>query len=255
MRGMIARPRLTLATAWTVTVAGLLFAIPPSSSAFHSPPALPPAFLRDLSQNACVPPAESLLRLRGEGLKHGRLNLRGGGAGLRVGVMSGGGAEVGGVQKFYSFEGLIGAGKTTLLRKLEERGVAIIPEPLDRWEKSGIFKAFYGNMTRWSFTFQMSAYITRVKSVEESMASRAETSRFIGERSWCSDAYVFEPLLYRDGHISDMEHQAYQEWWRYLTAKAPETHGVIYLRASPETCHRRIMKRQRSEEAGIPLLP
>jgi predicted ATPase len=36
------------------------------------------------------------------------------------------------VQKFYSFEGLIGAGKTTLLRKLEERGVAIIPEPLDR---------------------------------------------------------------------------------------------------------------------------
>ena len=28
---------------------------------------------------------------------------------------------------------------------------------------------------------------------------------------------------------------------------------MIYLRASPETCHRRIMKRQRSEEAAIPL--
>ena len=123
---------LPFATAWMVTVTGWLLAIPPSSSAFHVPPSPPHAFPGS-SQVACsVPRAESLLRLRGgEGL-HGRLNLRGGGADLRVGVMSGGGAEGGGVQKFYSFEGLIGAGKTTLLRKLEERGVAIIPEPLDR---------------------------------------------------------------------------------------------------------------------------
>lgn len=83
-----------------------------------------------------------------------------------------------------------------------------------RWQRSGIFEAFYKDMTRWSFTFQMSAYITRVGSVEDAMSKASSTRRFIGERSWCSDAYVFEPLLYRDGHISEMEHHAYQEWWR-----------------------------------------
>ncbi len=35
-------------------------------------------------------------------------------------------------QKFFAFEGLIGAGKSTLLAKLQDLGVAIIPEPLDR---------------------------------------------------------------------------------------------------------------------------
>ena len=115
-----------------VTVTGWLLSIPPSSSAFHVHPSPPHAFPGS-SQGAClVPRAESLLRLRGGAALHGKLNLRGGGAGLGVGVMAGDGAEVGGEQKFYSFEGLIGAGKTTLLRKLEERGVAIIPEPLDR---------------------------------------------------------------------------------------------------------------------------
>jgi hypothetical protein len=35
-------------------------------------------------------------------------------------------------QKFFTFEGLIGAGKSTLLAKLQDLGVTIIPEPLDR---------------------------------------------------------------------------------------------------------------------------
>ena len=35
-------------------------------------------------------------------------------------------------QNFFAFEGLIGAGKSTLLAKLQDLGVAIIPEPLDR---------------------------------------------------------------------------------------------------------------------------
>ena len=35
-------------------------------------------------------------------------------------------------QSFFTFEGLIGAGKSTLLAKLQDSGVAIIPEPLER---------------------------------------------------------------------------------------------------------------------------
>jgi hypothetical protein len=36
------------------------------------------------------------------------------------------------------------------------------------------------------------------------------THTHIGERSWCADAYVFEPLLHDDGHISALEHATYQ---------------------------------------------
>jgi deoxyadenosine/deoxycytidine kinase len=51
-----------------------------------------------------------------------------------------------------------------------------------------------------------------------------------------ADAYVFERLLRKDGHINDVEHAAYQEWWEWLNHKAPATRGIIYLRARPETC-------------------
>lgn len=90
----------------------------------------------------------------------------------------------GNIQNFFAFEGLIGAGKSTLLAKLEERGVAVIPEPLKAWQDSGIFAAFYGDMKRWSYTFQTSAFVTRVKAVEDALADKPTTRDFVGERSW-----------------------------------------------------------------------
>lgn len=95
----------------------------------------------------------------------------------------------GGIQNFFAFEGLIGAGKSTLLAKLEERGVAVIPEPLKAWQDSGIFAAFYGDMKRWSYTFQTSAFVTRVKAVEDALAEKPSTRDFVGERSWFAGYY------------------------------------------------------------------
>lgn len=140
------------------------------------------------------------------------------------------------IQNFFAFEGLIGAGKSTLLARLEQRGVAVIPEPLQAWQDSGIFAAFYGDMKRWSYTFQTSAFVTRVKAVEDALADKPSVRDFVGERSWFADAYVFERLLRKDGHINDVEHAAYEEWWQWLNRKAPQTRGIIYLRARPETC-------------------
>jgi hypothetical protein len=61
-------------------------------------------------------------------------------------------------------------------------------------------------MNRWSYTFQTSAFVTRVKAVEDALSSNPSTRDFIGERSWFADAYVFERLLHKDGHISQVEH-------------------------------------------------
>lgn len=160
--------------------------------------------------------------------------------------------------KLFAVEGLIGAGKSTLLSKLrEQEGVAIIPEPLEKWQETGIFEAFYKDMTRWSFTFQLAAFVSRVQAAEKALEfadSARRITSLIGERSWCADAYVFEPLLHRDGHISGCEHATYQDWWRWVEAKSPQMAGIIYLRARPETCLARIQKRQRQGEAGIPLV-
>ena len=114
-------------------------------------------------------------------------------------------------------------------------GFAIIPEPLDKWEETGIFEAFYKDMPRWSFTFQLAAFVSRVQAAEDALAQAeaagAPAPRLIAERSWCADAYVFEPLLHRDGHVSDLEHTTYSEWWRWAEDKAPAISGIIYLRA------------------------
>eukprot|EP00960_Hanusia_phi_P034327 750995-Hanusia_phi.AAC.2 len=161
--------------------------------------------------------------------------------------------------KFFSFEGIIGAGKSTLLRKLQESGVLVIPEPLQAWQENGIFEAFYKDMSRWSFTFQIAAFTTRVNSVESALVSSSSSSPssslpwMVGERSWFADSYVFEPLLHRDGHLNHIEHENYRQWWQWAEKRAPKTSGIIYLRASPATCLQRIKKRSRAEEVDIPL--
>jgi len=138
------------------------------------------------------------------------------------------------------------------LLEFAQQGVAIIPEPLEKWQETGIFEAFYKDMTRWSFTFQVAAFISRVQAAEEALKDK-EAHAVIGERSWCADAYVFEPLLHRDGHISKIEHATYQDWWRWVEKRSPKMSGIIYLRARADTCLERIQKRSREEEAGIPL--
>jgi len=123
------------AAARAVAMAGLILASIPEALAFQSssPPISFAGSPRNLPLTSGTSGDKSVRRLRGGGGVEDSEHARNVGAEIRIGVMSGGGEGDGKVrQKFYSFEGLIGAGKTTLLRKLEERGVAIIPEPLDR---------------------------------------------------------------------------------------------------------------------------
>ena len=93
--------------------------------------------------------------------------------------------------RLFAVEGLIGAGKSTLLAKLRaQEGVAIIPEPLERWQETGIFEAFYKDMTRWSFTFQMAAFVSRVQAAEKALKDASDSddparvTSLVGERSW-----------------------------------------------------------------------
>ena len=73
-----------------------------------------------------------------------------------------------------SIEGNIGSGKSTLLENLRNHYsqndyVIFLREPVSDWEKikdsegNTILKKFYAEQEKYSFAFQMMAYISRLK--------------------------------------------------------------------------------------------
>ena len=55
--------------------------------------------------------------------------------------------------------------------------------------------------------------------------------------------------------MNEMEISIYDSWFDPVVSSLPGLipDGFIYLRASPDTCHKRMMVRKRSEEGGVTL--
>ena len=82
----------------------------------------------------------------------------------------------------FSIEGNIGSGKSTLIRALKKEfktisdmQVIFVDEPVAQWETiqsedgKNMIELFYGNTARYSFAFQMMAYISRLALLQEAM--------------------------------------------------------------------------------------
>ena len=111
-------------------------------------------------------------------------------------------------RKMILLEGNIGAGKSTVGSMLKTSGLFdFIEEPVDRWQTgfaSNLLEAFYHDMARWSFTFQILAFITRAKTWQEVLA-RTNHSRVVLERSIFTDRHVFATSMHRIGAMSETE--------------------------------------------------
>jgi len=79
-----------------------------------------------------------------------------------------------------SIEGNIGSGKSTLLANLRtyyenNSDVIFLKEPVDEWEKikdengTTILEKFYGDQNKYSFPFQMMAYVSRLKVLRDAL--------------------------------------------------------------------------------------
>ena len=79
-----------------------------------------------------------------------------------------------------SIEGNIGSGKSTLMKNLKEyyknnNQVLFLKEPVDEWEKikdsNGItiLEKFYKDQDKYSFPFQMMAYISRLNVLRDTL--------------------------------------------------------------------------------------
>jgi len=164
--------------------------------------------------------------------------------------------------RLISIEGNIGSGKTTLLESLHmiyasNSNIIFLKEPVDDWseikDSNGItiLEKFYGDQDRYSFPFQMMAFISRLSILKKAM-SENKNSIIITERSLCTDKCVFAKMLYDSKHIEDVNYQIYLKWFDEFSKDFPVDH-IIYVRALPETCHERIKTRSRNGESAISL--
>lgn len=161
----------------------------------------------------------------------------------------------------FVLEGNIGAGKSTLLKILGQHlpDLTIIPEPTNKWQHVGnddnnILNLFYKDTKRWAYTFQSYAFISRVQAILDFQAQQPNNTVSILERSVYCDRFCFAKNCFESGLMTELEWQIYKEWFAWLVeSHVPKPAGFIYLRATPETCHARSLKRARSEETGIPL--
>jgi deoxyadenosine/deoxycytidine kinase/predicted flap endonuclease-1-like 5' DNA nuclease len=164
----------------------------------------------------------------------------------------------------FCVEGNISVGKTTFLQRianetLELRDlVEIVPEPVDKWQDVGpdhfnILNAFYAEPQRYAYTFQNYVFVTRVMQEKESSGG-IKPLRLM-ERSVFSDRMVFVRAVHEAKWMNEMEISIYDSWFDPVVSSLPGLipDGFIYLRATPNTCHERMMMRKRAEEGGVSL--
>ena len=155
-----------------------------------------------------------------------------------------------------AIEGNIGSGKSTFLKDLrhkykEDETIGFVDEPVDAWEKikdatgKSILEKYYENQEKYAFSFQMMAYISRLSAIRNALKKKYKI--LIMERSVFTDSAVFAKMLHDDGKIEEIEYKIYMEWFREFTNDLPPIY-FVYVRAEPEICFQRILKRGRQGE-------
>jgi deoxycitidine kinase/deoxyguanosine kinase len=164
--------------------------------------------------------------------------------------------------KIVSIEGNIGSGKTTLLANIKKtlgtnKNVIFLKEPVDDWETirdaegRTMLQKFYADQEKYSFPFQMMAYITRLTLLRTAIRQNPN-SIIITERSLYTDKMVFAKMLHDTGKIEDVNYAIYLRWFNDFVEECP-VEQIVYVKAEPDVCHARIAKRSRAGESGIPL--
>ena len=169
--------------------------------------------------------------------------------------------------KIVSIEGNIGSGKSTLLENLRKQytnhtHIIFLQEPVDEWEKikdnegNTMLKKFYANQEKYSFAFQIMAYISRLtilrQTIKNIIHDKINQYIIITERSLYTDKHVFAKMLYDQGKIEDVCYQIYLKLFEEFVNDFPINY-VVYVNTNSEKCYQRIHKRARDGEEVIPL--
>lgn len=162
-----------------------------------------------------------------------------------------------------SVEGNIGSGKSTILKALRERyheidGIPIVyvDEPVGQWEQikskegKNMIELFYANPSKYAFSFQMMAYISRLTMIKNAVQANP-TSVILTERCLLTDYAIFASMLHEQGHLLEEEFEIYKMWFHTFQQEIPIA-SIVYVRCDPTTAFTRCKSRARVGEE-IPL--
>ena len=160
--------------------------------------------------------------------------------------------------RIISLDGNIGVGKTTLLNAIRLRfpDVLIVPEPVDTWtslkDESGknLLELFYEDKKRWAYTFQNAAILSRLRLLQEAVASAKPGQIILTERSVLTDKFVFAEMLRSSGDMNVLEGSLYNMWYNTFASSLPMA-GILYVTTGVDVARERIQKRGRQGEASI----
>ena len=155
-------------------------------------------------------------------------------------------------------EGNMGAGKSTFLEllSLHSDDIEVVLEPVMRWseKKDGenLLARFYADPVRWAFTFQSYVFVTRAQEQIAALSQENLKKIVIMDRSVYCDKFCFAKNCFDQGLMSETEWDAYRNIFSWIVTQfLPRPDGVLYLRASSETCLERIRRRGRPEEKSV----
>lgn len=168
--------------------------------------------------------------------------------------------------KLITIEGNIGSGKSTILTKLKEyykdnNNIIFIDEPLMEWQNmkdendKNLLEHFYEDNEKYSFPFQIYAYITILNKLFEAH-NKNPNAILISERGVKSTMQVFAKMLYDNKKINEIMYKIYKELCNFgntqLLQLIPNLeHKMIYIDTNPEVCLERIKSRSRIGETII----
>jgi len=162
--------------------------------------------------------------------------------------------------QLVSLDGNIGSGKTSLFEELKKemndnKQIIFLKEPVDEWDRikdeNGItmLEKFYENQEKYSFPFQMMAFISRLVILKNALKENTN-SIIITERCLHTDKMVFAKMLYDSGKIEKVNYDIYLMWFNHFIEDFPVS-KIIYVNTKPQLCFDRIKKRSRNGESNV----
>lgn len=171
--------------------------------------------------------------------------------------------------QIYSIEGNIGSGKSTCISELKNILVDTelvkyyyLHEPVEIWNNIkdtnniNILTKFYADQEKYSFSFQMMAYISRLvqiknlinKVIVNDLKNDKQIKHLIiTERSLFTDKNVFAKMLFDSNKIDEINYQIYNMWFFNFIDEMPKIKH-IYIQTDPKIAYERILKRNREGE-------
>ena len=135
--------------------------------------------------------------------------------------------------------------------------MVFLDEPVSCWntirDANGVtmLEKFYADQDKYSFPFQMMAYISRLAVMRDAIAANPGKI-FITERCLYTDKYVFAKMLFDSGKIEDVNYQIYSKWFDTFINDI-SIKKIVYVNTTPEIAHGRTQLRNRNGESSISL--